>query len=91
VPNITKNGSLTGGAPALPLRFGDLCYTVDSNHNGAPDHVFFFIRWLDRARLVAEVVDNYAPHPHPRNLGSPCWYQGKRLAYGRFDHAQRMP
>ena len=68
----------------------DFCYTVDSNHNGAPDHVFFFVRWLDRTKLVAEVVDNYNPHPHPRNLGASCWYGGKRLAYGKFSHAQRL-
>jgi hypothetical protein len=76
------------GVPTL--RTFDLCYSIDANGNGAPDHVFFFISWFDRARLVAEVVDNYAPHPHPRNLGAPCWYGGRRLAYGKFDHAQRF-
>jgi hypothetical protein len=92
-PNLSPGRGL---GPALSdsfpvLRLGDLCYSVYANRNGAPDHVFFFIRWLDRARLVAEVVDNYAPHPHPRNLGAPCWYAGRRLAYGRFSHAQRTP
>ena len=91
VGSNAQSSKLTGGVPAPPLRFGDLCYTIDSNRNGAPDHVFFFIRWLDRARLIAEVVDNYAPHPHPRNLGAPQWYGGKRLAYGKFHHAQRLP
>ncbi|MDQ3022957.1 MAG: hypothetical protein M3R04_01035 [bacterium] len=81
-PSVAQRSS------AKPL---DLCYSIDANRNSAPDHVFIFIRWLDRERLVAEVVDNYSAHPHPRNLGAPCWHGGRRLAYGCFSHAQRAP
>jgi hypothetical protein len=68
-----------------------LCYSVDSNGNGAPDHVYLFMRWLDKERAIAEVIDNYSVHPHPRNLKGPCWYKGRHLSNGRFWYGQILP
>ena len=68
-----------------------LCYSVDGNRNGAPDHVYIFLCWIDPKRQIAEVVDNYSPHPHPRNLGGACWYKGKHLNYGRYWYGQVLP
>lgn len=86
---LAKKGavSIAGMGNLKPL---DICYSVDGNRNGAPDHVYFFLHWIDQSKGIASVLDNYSPHPHPRNLGASCWYQGKRLAYGRFSHAQRL-
>ena len=85
-----RDNASTGETPVPPLKPYDVCYTTDANANGAPDHVFIFLRWLDQSRLVAEVVDNYGAHPHPRNLGAPVWYGGQLLARTPFSQAQRL-
>lgn len=69
----------------------DLVFTVDANHNNAPDHVYLFLGWLDEAKLVAEIIDNYNAHPAPRNVGASVTYKRRRLARGKMAFAMRLP
>ena len=77
-------------ALATDLRPMDMCYSQDRKpKNGSPDHVYLFLCWLDKAKRVALILDNYSPHPHPRNLGKSVWYKGKLYGKTPFDYALR--
>lgn len=89
--NVLRKLGWQKAAALSALVKGALCFTVDANHNGSPDHVYTFLGWLDEPSGVALVYDNYSPVPHPRNVGKAVWYKGKRLAYGRFDFALLPP
>lgn len=58
-------------------------FTKDDNGNGAPDHVYTLLEMIDPALGVAEVIDNYEPGPHLRNVHGAVTYNGQRLARGR--------
>jgi hypothetical protein len=50
------------------LRPGDVCFTQDDpSWPGFPAHTFMFVKWKDRARNLADVVDNQG-FTHTRNL-----------------------
>jgi len=73
----------------LPL---DECFSADVKpKNGSPDHVYLFLYWVDRADMIAMVLDNYSPNPHLRNIGVAVWYKGKRYAKTPFAYALRAP
>lgn len=76
---------------APPLKYGDICFSLDLKDKPMPDHTFRFLRWLDEAHLIAEVWDNYSIDPTPRNLGAPCTWNKKRLAKTAFAFALRHP
>lgn len=66
-------------------------FTVDANNNDAPDHVYLFLTWLDRAKWVALILDNYQADPHARNVLTACWYKARRLARGHMAYALCPP
>lgn len=49
---------------------GMILFSQDrAGRKGAPDHVYFFIRWHDKAKRIAVISDNNKATLYTRNLG----------------------
>jgi hypothetical protein len=64
------------------LRRGDVCFSRNCNSVPGPDHVYAFHTGLPSG--AANVVDNYAVGPHPRNITA-------AKPKTPFDYALRLP
>jgi hypothetical protein len=74
------------------LQPGDMCFSRDlTGKKGWPDHVYLFLRWLNKPNLVAEIFDNNSKALIPRNIGKAVWYKGRRLSTTPFGFALCPP
>jgi hypothetical protein len=58
------------------LEPGCPCASKDANKNKRSDHVYIFIRWLDRAKGIGEIMDNQKRDPHARNITKGVKFMG---------------
>jgi hypothetical protein len=73
------------------LEAGAVCFSKDLTGKRMPDHVYVFLGWLDRAKSLALIQDNFSPDPHLRNMGKGVWYRGRRYSATPFDYALYPP